>query len=248
MIPKVIHYCWFGGRPLPESAQRCIRSWQRFLPDCEIRRWDESNYDINAVLYTRQAAEKGKWAFVSDYARFDVLYRYGGIYFDTDVEAIAPFDDVVAAGAFMGWEKSPLGVAVNPGLGMGAEPGLPFFKEVLDYYARTPYLAPNGNILPGTVVKHVTDLLLSHGLILENDSQCVAGITVYPSEYFNPLDDATGRITLTPNTHSIHHYDKSWCDDYGPIRTRVMRALHRWFGTDIFSRIRKFSAIWKKNH
>ncbi len=97
MIPHVIHYCWFGGRPLPESARQCLRSWQRWLPGCEIRRWDESNYDINAVTYTRQAAEREKWAFVSDYARFDILYRHGGIYFDTDVEVIAPFDGILSA-------------------------------------------------------------------------------------------------------------------------------------------------------
>lgn len=239
MIPKVIHYCWFGGRPLPASAERCIASWRRHMPGYEIRRWDESNYDIDATLYTRQAAGRGKWAFVSDYARFDILYRHGGLYFDTDVEIIAPMDDIVAAGPFMGWEKSPVGVGVNAGLGMGAEAAMEVYADVLAHYRAIPYLGPDGNPLPGTVVKHVTDLLAARGLRLTDTLQTVGGITVYPSPYFNPLDDATGRLTVTPETRSIHRYDKTWCDGYGPTRTRLTRLLHRWLGTGIFINLRK---------
>ncbi len=234
-----IHYCWFGSNPLPASALKCIDSWRRHFPGWEIKRWDESNYDINATLYTRQAAACGKWAFVSDYARFDILYREGGIYFDTDVEVIAPFDDIVERGPFMGWEKSPAGVGVNPGLGMGAPAGHPFYRQVLDHYASVPYLGPDGTPLPGTVVMHVTNQLLKHGLTLEDTFQTVAGINIYPHDYFNPLDDATGRLTITPNTRSIHRYDKTWCDSYGPMRTRIMRLIHRLIGTGLTLRLRK---------
>ena len=234
-----IHYCWFGSNPLPASALKCIDSWRRHFPGWEIKRWDESNYDINATLYTRQAAACGKWAFVSDYARFDILYREGGIYFDTDVEVIAPFDDIVERGPFMGWEKSPAGVGVNPGLGMGAPAGHPFYRQVLDHYASVPYLGPDGTPLPGTVVMHVTNQLLKHGLTLEDTFQTVAGINIYPHDYFNPLADATGRLTITPNTRSIHRYDKTWCDSYGPMRTRIMRLIHRLIGTGLTLRLRK---------
>ena len=96
MIPKVIHYCWFGGKPLPASAQKCIDSWKKFLPGYEIVRWDESNFDVRAIPYISEAYDAGKYAFVSDYARFWVLYNFGGLYFDTDVEVIRPMDDIIA--------------------------------------------------------------------------------------------------------------------------------------------------------
>lgn len=239
-IPRTIHYCWFGGRPLPPSALRCIDSWKRNFPGYEIRRWDESNFDIDAVRYTREAAAAGKWAFVSDYARFLILYRHGGIYFDTDVEVIRPMDHILAAGAFMGFEKSHSGIGVASGLGIAAPAGHPFYKKILDHYSSISYLGSDGKPLPGTVVAHVTRLFLEAGLIPEDRLQCVEGITVYPNEYFNPLDDATGRLRITPRTCSIHHYDKTWCDNYGPTRTRIMRLIHRIFGVTTFSRLRKF--------
>ena len=123
-IPKVIHYCWFGGNPLPELAQRCIDSWRKYLPDYEIKEWNESNFNVNIIPYTAEAYQQGKYAFVSDYARFWILYRYGGIYFDTDVEVIRPLDDVLDRGGFMGFEThykeslNPHEVATNPGLSL----------------------------------------------------------------------------------------------------------------------------------
>lgn len=239
-IPRTIHYCWFGGRPLPTSALRCIDSWKHNFPGYEIRRWDESNFDIDAIVYTREAASAGKWAFVSDYARFLILYRHGGIYFDTDVEVIRPMDHILAAGAFMGFEKSHSGIGVASGLGIAAPAGHPFYKKILDHYSSIPYLGADGKPLPGTVVAHVTHLFLEAGLVPEDRLQCIKGITVYPNEYFNPLDDATGRLRITPRTCSIHHYDKTWCDNYGPMRTRFMRLLHRTFGVTTFSRLRRF--------
>lgn len=239
-IPRTIHYCWFGGRPLPPSALRCIDSWKRNFPGYEIRRWDENNFNIDAIPYTREAAASGKWAFVSDYARFLILYRHGGIYFDTDVEVIRPMDHILAAGAFMGFEKSHSGIGVASGLGIAAPAGHPFYKKILDHYSSIPYLGAYGKPLPGTVVAHVTHLFLEAGLVPEDRLQCIEGITVYPNEYFNPLDDATGRLRITPRTCSIHHYDKTWCDNYGPMRTRFMRLLHRTFGVTTFSRLRRF--------
>lgn len=237
MFPKTIHYCWFGGRPLPKSARKCIASWKKHFPDWEIKEWNESNFDINAIPYTRQAAERGKWAFVSDYARFHILYNNGGIYFDTDVEVIAPMENIISRGAFMGWEKSHVGVGVATGLGIGAPKGHPVYREIIDYYTTLPFIDENGRQLPGTVVKHVTDILLRHGLKLEDTLQTVGEITIYPHDYFNPLDDATGRLTITPNSRSIHRYDKTWCDNYGPVRTCVMRFIHRVFGSDIRQKI-----------
>lgn len=104
MIPKVIHYCWFGGNPLPDSAKKCISSWRKYLPDFEIKVWNERNFDVKSIPYTREAYRLKKFAFVSDYARMWILYNYGGIYFDTDVEVIKPFNDIILRGNFMGFE------------------------------------------------------------------------------------------------------------------------------------------------
>ena len=242
-VPKVVHYCWFGGKPLPKSAQKCIASWRKYLPDCEIREWNESNFDVNAIPYTQEAYERGKYAFVSDYARFYVLYRHGGLYFDTDVEVIRPMDDIVARGAFMGIEQSVESTGVNPGLGLAAEEGMEIYKTILDYYATLHFVDEQGVQFPGTVVKHTTDVLSRYGFVAENRVQEVAGVTIYPNDWFNPLDDATGRLTVTENTRSIHHYSKTWIDNYGPCRIWITRRLHRIFGVYGLQRLKKMIKI-----
>ena len=143
MIPKIIHYCWFGRNPLPQSAIKCINSWKKFFPDYEIKEWNEDNFDVNIIPYTAEAYEAKKYAFVSDYARFWILYHHGGIYFDTDVEVIKPFDDILERGPFMGREQGAFiknicgtsyngnGFGVAPGLGIGATSGLELYKEFL---------------------------------------------------------------------------------------------------------------------
>lgn len=244
MIPKTIHYCWFGGKPLPKSAIKCINSWKKYLPDYEIKEWNESNFDVNSIEYTRQAYELKKYAFVSDYARFWILYNYGGLYFDTDVEIIRTLDDIIKTGPFMGIEVPanesdgtlPM---VAPGLGLGAEPKMPFYREVIDYYKSISFLDSNGVIIPGTVVSHNTEVLCKFGLKATNDIQVVFGINIYPKDYFNPLDDATGRLHKTDNTRTIHWYDKTWVDNYGPIRKWVSRIAHRILGIGFSSKIKK---------
>jgi len=235
MMPHVIHYCWFGGAPLPPKAERCLASWSRHFPDWEIRRWDESNYDVRTIPYTAQAYTMRKYAFVSDYARFDIIYRYGGVYFDTDVEVIRPFDDILCRGAFMGME----GKLVNPGLGIGAESGHPLYAEILQYYESLAFTDTHGRRLPGTVVGHTTDVLRRHGYRYDSIEQNIEGIIIYPNDYFNPFDDITGRLSITSHTHSIHHYAKSWCDDAGPWRTRIARAAHRIIGLKASAEVKK---------
>ena len=239
-ISQIIHYCWFGGKPLPKSVRRCIASWREFFPDCEIREWNERNFDVNAVAYTREAYERGKYAFVSDYARFDILYRCGGIYFDTDVEVIGRFDDILARGAFMGIEKDGDAVGVNPGLGLGAEPEMELYGAMLDHYAGLRFADDCGVQTEGTVVKHTTDVLKRFGFVCEDREQCVAGVRIYPNDWFNPLDDATGRLTITGNTRSIHHYSKTWVDNYGPVRIWITRRLHRILGTGTLNRMKRY--------
>lgn len=145
MIPKVIHYCWFGRNPLPKDAIICINSWKKNLPDFEIKEWNEDNFDVNMIPYTAEAYAAKKYAFVSDFARFWILYKHGGLYFDTDVEVIKPLDDIIARGNFMAYEcPSPeaggMEKSIAPGLGLGVNPGLGLLKDLIDTYSNMHYM------------------------------------------------------------------------------------------------------------
>ena len=233
MIPKIIHYCWFGGKPLPKSAEKCIASWRKFLPDYEIKEWNESNFDVNCMRYTAEAYAARKYAYVSDYARFWVLYRYGGLYFDVDVEIIKPLDDIIARGPFMGCEEAytegatPSALGVNPGLGLGVNPGLGLVKELLDNYEATSFEAENQDRNAGiykTVVQYTTELLVERGLKNTDEIQYVDGIYIYPKEYFNPLEHIN-QMHITENTRSIHWYDGTWQPKSVKWRRRFVRLL-----------------------
>lgn len=245
MIPKKIHYCWFGRNPLPEDALKCIASWRKYLPDYEIIEWNEDNFDVNAIPYTAQAYSAKKYAFVSDYARFKILYENGGLYFDTDVEVIRSLDHIIDNGAFMGIEKSLATtkgtgcIGVNAGLGLGAESGLPIYKRILDFYENRSFENETS-----TVVTNVTQLLMLEGLKNENEMQYVAGIRIYPAEYFCPMDSTTGIIDITSSTVSIHHYSCSWID-HKSINYRLYalkKRLIKIFGAKL---IMKIAAIIK---
>lgn len=209
---KTIHYCWFGGNPLPELAQKCIASWEKYCPDYEIRQWNESNFDVHSCAYCSEAYEQKKWAFVSDYARFKILHDFGGLYFDTDVELVKPIDDIVAEGPFMGFEKHTPHSMVAPGLGLGAEPGMPIYKEILESYESSHFVVDR-KIDFTSVVDRTTAILCRHGLQLEDVLQNVAGLMLYPSDYFCPLNYDTNILEQTENTRSIHWYDASWLDE-----------------------------------
>lgn len=213
MIPKIIHYCWFGGSSLPKSAEKCIASWKKHFPDYTIKRWDETNYDVNIIHYTRDAYAAKKYAFVSDYARLDILNREGGIYFDTDVEVIRSFKDILKKGQFMGFETVAPGmpVMVAPGLGMAMEGGNRVIGNMLDYYKHLAYESPDGQRFPETIVIHTTKILKKLGLS-NNDKiiQEVDGISIYPPEYFCPLSTIDGKLRITENTRSIHLYKQTW--------------------------------------
>lgn len=243
MIPKEIHYCWFGRNPLPESAKKCIESWHKYLPDYKIIEWNEDNFDVNTIPYTAQAYEAKKYAFVSDYARFKILYEHGGLYFDTDVEVIRPMDDIIATGPFMGFEidpspNRPYG-AVAPGLCLGAEKEMALYNSILDYYSQLSFRMPDGTYnMTDAVVNITTRELVKAGLGDNVGIQKVSYITVYPSDYFNPFDDATGRLNKTHNTRTIHWYSKTWLN-VSPVRQRISRIFHRIFGVNTFANLRK---------
>ena len=231
-IPYIIHYCWFGGKPLPESAQKYIDSWKRYFPGWEIRRCDESNFDVNAIPYTREAYAACKFAFVSDYARFWILYHYGGVYFDTDVEVIRPIDDIINRGCFLGVESIRNGIyTVNPGLGFAATQGTAVIGEMVNLYSTFHFTNTDGASDLKNIVEITTDYLSSKGLQNTDEIQDCCGFTIYPKDYFCPIDYDTRELKITENTRTIHHYAESWV----PRSTRFKNALSRLFGKRFMS-------------
>lgn len=247
MIPKKIHYCWFGGNPLPKSAEKCISSWKKYFPDYEIIQWNEDNYDVYKIPYTKQAYESKKYAFVSDYARFDILYQYGGIYFDTDVEVIKSFKDILQYGSFMGCEsdgesinlKSESETRVAPGLGMAAKPGMKIYEEILRFYHTLAFIKEDGTLNTETVVTYVTKILCNHGLKNQKGIQKIGEITIYSKEFFNPINNNTGKMDVTNNTHSIHWYSMSWLSWQQRVRSKLTKPFHRVFGESCFQCLKK---------
>lgn len=202
MIPKIIHYCWFGGKQLPKSAIKCLNSWKKFFPDYEIKEWNESNYNVNMIPYTKEAYAAKKYAFVSDFARFWILHEYGGIYFDTDVEVIRSMDDIIEKGAFMGAE-TPRNVA--PGLGIACEPKHAFYRRYVEYYSDKHFTPEQPSMC-----RVVTSWLLEKGWKTNGSTQNIDGITIYPKDYFCPQAMMGAPINITENTRSIHHFDATW--------------------------------------
>lgn len=223
-IPKIIHYCWFGRNPKPDLAVKCIESWKKYFPNYEIKEWNEDNWDVNCCSYVSEAYKARKWAFVSDYARFDILYRYGGVYFDTDVEVIKPMEDILNAGSFMGMEEGRLvdlvsasnsqdyfsTGKVNPGLGMAAAPGLKLFGEIIDQYKRRHFQIGENKYDVSTVVEFVTGIIIRKKIEMHGNIASCEGINIYGKDYFCPKDYITGELNISANTRTIHHYTASW--------------------------------------
>lgn len=221
MIPKKIHYCWFGGNPLPELAKKCIASWKKYCPDYEIVEWNESNFDIHCCDYVREAYAAKKWAFVSDVARLYALVNHGGIYMDTDVEVIKPLDDILCYEAVSGFEAE---TRIPTGL-MACREGQPLFEELLREYDDIHFLREDGSCDMTTNVTRITNACLKYGLRLDNTLQTVNGFTLFPCDYFCPKDCRTLETKLTPNTYVIHHFDGSWVSPKSRVRKIVKRIL-----------------------
>ena len=246
MISKKIHYCWFGGKPLTNKAKKCIDSWKKYCPDYEIIEWNEYNFDFNECDYAKEAYESKKWAFVSDYARFKILYENGGIYFDVDVELIKPIDIIVKNGSFMGIENNYKDKkTINPGLGLGVESNHKIYKEILDIYHTIHFIDENGNNNLKTVVEYTTEILQKYGFSNIEEIQEIQGIKIYPKDYFNPMNMDTGKIKITDNTISIHHYAASWVDKYSIFRGKVYQITNSIFGKNIAEKIRRI--VGRKN-
>ena len=221
-IPKKIHSCWFGNGEKPESVKKCINSWKEKLPDYEIYEWNENNIDFKSNSYAREAYENKKWAFVTDYVRLLVLVKFGGFYFDTDVEVLRPFDDLLQYNAIVGFEEERYIMTAV----LGAKANHPVFLEWLRQYDNMHFILDNNELNTTTNVKVFSDILYKHGLIPNGSRQCLSNIEVFPCDYFSPKNYYTEKICITSNSYTIHHFSKSWCKKESIIK-RFLRMHPR---------------------
>lgn len=221
MIPKVIHYCWFGGNPKPDSVKKCIESWSNFCPDFELLEWNENNFDINCCSYVKEAYEERKWAFITDYVRLWVMFNYGGIYMDTDVEVIGTLDSFLKHRAFSGFESNTM---VPTGI-MASEKGMPIIGDLLKYYEGRHFLLESGVPDLTTNVITITKYFQKKGLQSNNTLQEIEGFVFYPNDYFCPKDYLTGKIVISENTRTIHHFMGTWCSEEQKRIAQMLRGL-----------------------
>lgn len=239
MIPKTIHYCWFGGKPLPSLAEKCLKSWAKYCPDYQIKRWDETNFDVNICRYVKEAYEARKYAFVTDFVRLWVLVKFGGIYMDTDVEVLKSLDPILQYHAVSGFEDE---FSIPTGL-MASEKGFALFSEFLNEYKDISFILPNGTYDTIANVVRITNTCVKYGLIRNNTLQEIRGFMIFPKEYFCPKEYATGKINITPNTLTIHHYMSSWISKGALFRLNLRHWLTKYCPVTLRNKIFK---LWEK--
>lgn len=238
-IPKIIHYCWFGGNPLPELAKKCIASWKKYCPDYEIIEWNESNFDIHYNAYVEEAYEAKKWAFITDVVRLHALITYGGIYMDTDVEVLKPLDSLLEYDAVSGFESED---RIPTGL-MACRKDQSLFRELLREYDTIHFLRPDGSYDLTTNVERITNTCLKYGFVPNNSKQTVNGFTLLPSDYLCPKDFSTGKLEITENTLTIHHFDGSWMPEENKLAAKLRRKYNRFLPDKLSGYLAMFVAV-----
>lgn len=243
MIPKKIHYIWLGKGNLPQIFEKCLKSWQKFCPDFEIKRWDESNLNLDLNQYVRQAYDSKKYAFASDVFRFEILFKEGGIYLDVDVELLKPIDDLLNNKCFLGYEEKDV---LNPGCIIGAEAGNKDIKNLLDSYSNEKFIDENGKMDLTTICTRTTDYYKNLGLKCDGTIEKISQSTLFPQEYFNPTDINTQKRKITKNTYSIHHFNASWYDKNLKFKRGVKTFLNK-ISFGLFGKMLKNYKNKKKN-
>ncbi len=217
-MKKIIHYCWFGKNELPELAKKCIKSWQKYLPEYEIIEWNEKNFDIKSNKYVEQAYNAGKFAFVSDYARLKIVYDNGGIYFDTDVELIAPIEEKYLKSGYFALEDANL---INTGLGFCAEKHNKLLEIMLKDYENINFINDSGKMdLTSCPIRNSMSLIQQKYNL---NNKKIESMYLLSPTYCNPLDYKTGLLNIEDNTFSVHYGAASWLDDQ---EKKFMRKRH----------------------
>lgn len=232
MIPKIIHYCWFGSNPMPPLTEKCIKSWQKYCPDYKIVQWNENNFDISACpLYVQQAYSAQKWAFVTDYVRLKIVFDYGGIYMDTDVELKKTLNPLLAYRAYFGFEDDG---HINTGLGFGAEKHIEILKELMADYQDIPFILPDGTADRTPCPERNTQVFLKHGLRQDGSKQILDNsILILPAIYLCPIDCESGLRRYSRKTISVHWYGASWLTEEENARKKKRIAIiRRWMIKD----------------
>ncbi|WHZ55739.1 glycosyltransferase family 32 protein [Metabacillus hrfriensis] len=235
-IPKIIHYCWFGRKEKPDIVKECIASWKKHLSGYEIREWNENNFDINTNIYVKEAYESKKFAFVSDYARMQALFNFGGIYLDTDVEVFKPFDDLLNHESFWGFEQENY-IATST---IGAVKGNKLIKLFLYSYQEKSFIKEDGSYDDLTNVAIVTKILKNNGLKINGQYQEIIELgTFYPQTYFSPYDYINCRKFITENTYAMHHFYKSWLSPKAKFKSNLKTVAAKVIGGENIAKIRK---------
>lgn len=236
MIPKKVHYCWFGNNQKSKLIKKCIASWRKYLPDWEIIEWNENNYDVYKNEYISAAYTDQKWAFVVDFARFDILNQQGGVFLDADVELLKTIpQELLEHEAFTGFET---GRTVAPGLIFASVAGHPMLTEIIEVYGTKKY----GQKINGkteTIVDIVTEILDKNGLKKNNELQNINGIIVYPQEYFCCFNHETQNFDIKEETISIHHYAASWSPWYRRAYFKTIKVAAKVLGKERYLRIKR---------
>ena len=233
MIPKIIHYCWFGGNPLPMDVKQCIESWKKMCPDYEIKRWDESNFDVNAHPFTKAAYEAKAWAFVSDYARLKVVYDNGGIYLDTDVELLKNLDSLREYQCYIGVLQA--GHLCTTGLGFGATKSNPVVQRMLGKYDQIVFSEEKKAEFACPCLNN--EAMEEIGYSYNEDSPVeLNGTLVLPPKYLDPIAPGEEmKLLRCEDTISIHHYSASWMGN----KTKLKRKIIRIIGQENVSKLKK---------
>lgn len=224
MIPKIIHLCWLSGDPYPEKIQKCIDSWKKNLPDWEIMLWDTNRFDVNSTLWTKQAFEAKKYAFVADYIRFYSVYNYGGVYFDSDIEVLKSFDNLLEYDCFFGFEYTGLPEAAV----LGAIPKQEWLKNALEWYNKAEFIKSDGSynmIVAPLLFQYAYEKGKHYKLLDSEEIQKNENDIIFPYWYFSPKNGYTGVINVHTDSYSIHHYQAAWIKK--TLKIRLIKATHQ---------------------
>lgn len=237
MIPKTIHYCWFGNKKISRELQKYMKSWKKYCPDYNIIRWDESNFDVNCNEFVKKAYEEKCWAFVTDYARLKIIYENGGIYLDTDVELVRNLDDLLTNDVYFGIQQTDGNIGT--GLGFGAIKNSKIIKEMMEVYKERKFDIQNKNNLACPILN--TEVLKKYGYKNSDNIEVIDFINtkIYPPQYFDPISPGNTKNLLCRDTYSIHRYTASWTSFSKKIKRKISNIIGQ-------TRINKIKKIMKK--